>query len=106
MALLLRNPIAGTSCELAMPVLGSCLEAVHHKVHEPLNPTAIDPADPVQGDFLPHQACHEDALLLSNGALLSVQDKLPATVLALMVLLAGVHMPVSLEMCRNGAGGN
>jgi hypothetical protein len=66
---LLHDPIARTSEELDMQVIGSCLEAGH-----------------------------EDTLLLSNDALLSVQDKLSAPGLALMVLLAGMNMPVPLDL--------
>jgi hypothetical protein len=97
---LVHHHIAGTSVELDMEVIGSGLEAVRHHGHAPLEPDAHGPADPVQGDVLPAQACHEEALRLSHEALLSVQAKLPAAGLGLMMLLAGVHMPIPLDLYR------
>jgi hypothetical protein len=91
---------AGTSGELDRQAIGSGLEAAHHTVHEPRDSDADGPADPAKKDGLPPRACHEDASLLGNEALLGVQDKRPAAALALMGLLAGVHTPVPLELHR------
>ena len=100
-----KLPISSASayscCPITSPGLpGSCLEAIHHKVHEPLDPDAGGRADTVHGDVLPQHACHEDALLLCHDARLSMQDTRSATGLALRVLLAGVKMLVPLELYR------
>ena len=55
----------------------------------------------MQRDFLAQQAFDHGALFVVNHMVVSVQDKLVATRLTLMVLLPGMNMAVFLEVLRS-----
>jgi hypothetical protein len=54
----------------------------------------------MEGNLLAEQAFHERALLFANHPIGRLEDKLATTRLALMVLLAGLQMAISLESLR------
>jgi hypothetical protein len=68
-----------------------------HEVHEPANTQAKDAADTKQRNFLTAQVFHQSTVFFVNHSLDDVHDKLAATVLALLILLASVGRAVFLE---------
>jgi hypothetical protein len=75
-------------------MLRCCSKTGDHEVHKPPNTDANGAANTVQGNFLAEQALHPGALVYLNHPVSGRQDKLAATVLALMILLASVNMAI------------
>jgi len=81
-----------------MEVVREHRKTAAYKVHEPSDTDTHRTADVRQRDFLAEQAFHQAPLFCANHAVVGVQDTLPATCLAAMVLLSIVRMAMFLEL--------
>jgi hypothetical protein len=81
-----------------MQVRGSRLKASAYEIHKPSHTDTHGTANTMQRDFLQQQPCHQCALVLVNQAIVGVQDELPATILAAMILFARVDMAIFLAL--------
>src|SRR5215813_7123152 len=79
-------------------MLRHCGKTGDHEVHEPANTNANGATNTVQGNFLAEQALHHRTLFYVNHSVNGRQDKLAATVLALMILLSIVNMAIFLDL--------
>src|ERR1051325_5687158 len=73
-------------------------KAGNHEVHEPANTDADRAANARQGDLFAEQAFHHSALFFNDYPVGGGHDKLAATILALVILLAVVYMAIFLEL--------
>jgi hypothetical protein len=78
-------------------MLRHCGKRGDHEVHEPPNTDTDRATDAGQGNFLTEQAFHHRTVFFLTHSMGSVQDKVAATVLTLMALLASVDMAIFLE---------
>jgi hypothetical protein len=89
--------LAGGRHGLYVQMLRHCSKAGDHEVHEPPNADPHGATDAMQGNCLAEQAFHHRTLFCGNHSMGDVQNKLAATIFALMVLLASVDMAIFLE---------
>jgi hypothetical protein len=88
--------VAGDRLDIEM--IGQGFKAVDNKAQEPLEFDSHGATNAAQRQAFQQQALDQNSCFLRDAVLLEALDKLTATVLALMVLLAIVNVTVFLEL--------
>jgi hypothetical protein len=79
-------------------MIGQSRKTGAHKVYKPPAAHPHHTANAVEGDLLAYQAFHQGTVLGRHEALRRASHKLATTGLALIVLFAGMDMPIFLEL--------